>query len=78
MKKKQLIWKVKKITYRYKEQLYIDVENINYNGFEMGICLHQCIILLSPWPIIRAQNQKNKIKFMRQTKYSCLTNYRNT
>ena len=36
----------KKITSRYKEQLYIDVENINYNGFKMGICLHQCICYL--------------------------------
>ena len=54
MKKKQLIWKVKKITSRYKEQLYIDVENINYNGFKMGICLH--LHLLSPWPIVRAQS----------------------
>ena len=54
MKKKQLIWKVKKITYRYKEQLYIDVENINYNGFKMGICLY--LHLLSPWPIVRAQS----------------------
>ena len=54
MKKKQLIWKVKKITYRYKEQLYIDVENINYNGFKMGICLH--LHLLFPWPIVHAQS----------------------
>ena len=54
MKKKQLIWKVKKITYRYKEQLYIDVENMNYNGFKMGICLH--LHLLFPWPIVRAQS----------------------
>lgn len=30
----------KKITSRYKEQLYIDEENINYNGFKMGFCLH--------------------------------------
>ena len=45
MKKKQLIWKVKKITYRYKEQLYIDVENINYNGFKMGICLHLHLLI---------------------------------
>ena len=44
----------KKITSRYKEQLYIDVENINYNGFKMGICLH--LHLLFPWPIVHAQS----------------------